>query len=234
MSSFSENAQQNKSAPWLGDGNSTVFRGMQDLSQPPDNAECLIIQIEDDPADVANLVKVLYTPTLLAQRPLSLAMIRSLLRVCSKYDFGEIYTYAVKCLTDECPATLHEYDSTLLKRRTFEGYPGIELDIINILRENNITSALPCAFYRVVSAQPVDFLVPFPGLDAMDSGRCVRGQTFLLFRQFEDGFTFGWIYNFLNDTGYNFCDTCYCRIEKYMIAGRVKMWQDLPAIFDLY
>jgi hypothetical protein len=83
-----------------------------------------------------------------------LSCIAALIRLGRKYDFRNILHSAVERLTFENPSTLDAYDV----RMAFDGknyistrivgYPGVLYDMLTVARENNILSALPCAYYR--------------------------------------------------------------------------------------
>ncbi|KAF8216797.1 hypothetical protein K438DRAFT_1953695 [Mycena galopus ATCC 62051] len=184
---------------------SSVFRDMQGLPQPPDqlNVEgCPIVEIFDDPDDVEYLLKVLYNPTFLSQKVLSLPVIGALIRLGRKYDFKDLFDSAVACLMSANPTTLEEYD-LLPTDDTLNGiefYPAVYFDMVTLASENNILAALPRAYYAVL--KNFDLRTLFDGisredgtrahLSSLDLRRCVIASETLSKRLFQSGYTFGW------------------------------------------
>ncbi|KAF7370424.1 BTB domain-containing protein [Mycena sanguinolenta] len=98
---------------------SSVFRDMQGLPQPPDEPNvdgCPVVHLPDDSADVTYLLKALYDPMFLTQKPLPLAFIGALLRLGRKYDFKEFRDFAVGRLKAQHPTILQEYDARIARQ----------------------------------------------------------------------------------------------------------------------
>ena len=83
-------------------------------------------------------------------------MVAALIRLGRKYDFRDLLDAAVGRITFENPTTLKELDATIdvdsgryIAKRILH-YPGVFYDMLTVARENNILSALPCAYYRVI------------------------------------------------------------------------------------
>jgi hypothetical protein len=148
-------------------------------SNQPSVDGCPIVELqEDDSADVEYLLKVLYSSsvnisfcfeahlrltgdvhsTLLTQTALPLPAVRALIRLGRKYDFSELLKSAVRRLQYENPTTLAGFEAIIATRpmKPYEPtrivhYPGILLDMLNLARENELLSVLPCAYFRVIS-----------------------------------------------------------------------------------
>ncbi|KAJ6519009.1 hypothetical protein C8R45DRAFT_885247 [Mycena sanguinolenta] len=185
---------------------SAVFRDMQGLAQTTDERSvegCPIIQLSDDPTDVEYLLNALYNPTFLLHKKLSLKCIAALIRLGRKYDLKDLLDFAVDRLTTEFPSTLGLFELAqpgVFRFRTIESYPGIDLDVITLLSENNILCALPSAYYRAAEMYTLGHLIDAVdkcdgargSLSHTDLRRCAVGQQRLLLKQFEPGYTFGW------------------------------------------
>jgi hypothetical protein len=103
--------------------------------------------------------------TFLAQTALPLVVVGALIRLGSKYEFPDVLESAVERLTFENPAKEENYLALIIPGKPYRAtrivhYPGIILDMITLARENDILSALPCAYYRALSYYtPVSFLL---------------------------------------------------------------------------
>jgi hypothetical protein len=91
----------------------------------------------------------------LLQKALPFAVVAALIRLGRKYNFRDLLDTAVECLMFENPTTLEGYDALLTADDTYQTtriseQPGILYDMLTLARENNIESALPCAYYRAI------------------------------------------------------------------------------------
>ncbi|KAF7370412.1 BTB domain-containing protein [Mycena sanguinolenta] len=219
-----ESAPIKHSARWFDDGNvvlqaentqfrvhwsvlalhSSVFRDMRGLPKPLDEPNvdgCPIVKLPDDRAiDVEYLLDALYDgPTFLGQTTLPLAAIGAFIRLGRKYDFKNVLNLAVARVTAEYPTTLEKYDA-MRQFQTIQAYDGIEFDMVTLLRQNKIFSALPCACYRAVHLETLGNLfekIPQKDgtcayLSEADLRTCAVGHQTLSHKQFEPGYTFGW------------------------------------------
>ncbi|KAJ6519012.1 hypothetical protein C8R45DRAFT_1204280 [Mycena sanguinolenta] len=262
---------------------SSVFRDMRRRPQPhgePNVDGCPVMQLSDNPTDVEYLLNALYDPTFLAQKTLPFASIGAFIRLGRKYNLKNVLDLAVARVTAVCPTTLRAFDTLVdagpRSWDTIEWYYGIEFDLVTLLNENNIWSALPCAYYRAVRHTQEEF---FDGinkgdgtrisLSQRDLRRCAIGHHTLSHKQFEPGYTFGWArereltgctssavcrslreeilkdctekYEILALVGpswlrvrnIGFCAACRQHAKKSLAAGKKKIWQELPQIFDL-
>ncbi|KAJ7019314.1 hypothetical protein C8F04DRAFT_975832 [Mycena alexandri] len=87
---------------------STFFREMQGLPQPPDQPTvecCQVVEMQDDVFDVKHLLTAIYDPTFLAQTAIPLPYIASLIRLGRKYEFRKLLDSAMERLTFKNPTT---------------------------------------------------------------------------------------------------------------------------------
>ncbi|KAF8217106.1 hypothetical protein K438DRAFT_1798311 [Mycena galopus ATCC 62051] len=213
-----ENAPIIRSETWRRDGNvilqaantqfrvhwsvlalhSSVFRDMEGLPQPPGQPTvegCPILELSDDPNDVEYLLKALYIPEFHCQK-FRFPVIFAFLRLGRKYDFKYFFDLGVSRITSVFPATLEEFDTV---GHTLQYDPLF--DVTALLSQNNILSALPSAYF--FCAKSASLTVLFDGvkkqdgtrafLPPVDLRRCVIGQQRLLIKQFQPGYTFGWV-----------------------------------------
>ncbi|KAF8216780.1 hypothetical protein K438DRAFT_403438 [Mycena galopus ATCC 62051] len=259
--------------------NSSFFRDMQGLPQPPDQPTvegCPIVELsDDDPEDLERLLKVLYSPTFLKRKALPLPVIAALIRLGRKYDFKDLFDSAVALLQSEYPTTLQEYDAMAKRFVSVEISPGLGFDIISLATENNILFLLPAAYYCLL--EDFSLIELFDGmsradgtvarLSDLDLRRCVIARERLLVKQCQPDYTFGWARRefggctkptqcrTLRDgvlseyseqaeiealalpsdilDGFKFCAACTRHAYECIIAGRKKIWDELPDIFDL-
>ncbi|KAF8216778.1 hypothetical protein K438DRAFT_1797818 [Mycena galopus ATCC 62051] len=259
--------------------NSSFFRDMQGLPQPPDQPTvegCPIVELsDDDPEDVEHVLKVLYSPTFLEQKALPLPVIAALIRLGRKYDFNNLFDSAVARLTSEYPTTLQEFDASADDFVSVEEYSGFEFDMISLATEHNILSILPVAYYCVLGK--FNLIELFDGmsredgtvarLSGLDFRRCVIARERLLVKQCQPDYTFGWtrrefggctkptqcrtlrdgvLSEYLDEAdiealalpsnalnSFKFCTACTRHAHECMIAGRKKIWDELPGFFDL-
>ncbi|KAF8216782.1 hypothetical protein K438DRAFT_1658264 [Mycena galopus ATCC 62051] len=183
--------------------NSSVFRDMQGLPQPPGQPAvdgCPIVELSDDPEDVERLLNVLYSPTFLNKKLLPLPVIGALIRLGRKYDFKDLFDSAVTYLQSDHPMTIEGYDAMGNKFNSIEYNSSLEVDIISLASENSNLSVLPCAYFGVIDVHSLNEL--FDGiprkdgtvarLSALDFRRCVIAREILLIKQYQPGYTFGW------------------------------------------
>ncbi|KAJ6519022.1 hypothetical protein C8R45DRAFT_1204289 [Mycena sanguinolenta] len=241
--------------------NSSVFRDMQGLPQPSDEPSvdgCSVVQLHDDPTDVEYLLKALYEPTFLTQKTHPLAFIGALIRLGRKYDFKEFRDFAVGRLKAQYPTTLQEYDARLARLpKWWDGityYSGIGVDILALASENGISSALPFAYYYLVAQ---DDLVERIEKQRLRMKRFQLGYTFgcVLDAESFSGCTVptecrkareGFMRRCLDSSRmraffsassvnvqWKLCAVCNLHATEAVKAGRIKLWADLPQLFDL-
>ncbi|KAJ7496919.1 hypothetical protein FB451DRAFT_1017688 [Mycena latifolia] len=187
---------------------SSFFRGMQDLPQPPDQPSvdgCPVVELLDAVVDVTHLLKVLYNPSTLLEKPLPLPAVAALIHLGRKYDFRELLDSAIARLTFENPATLAEYDALLPSPDPYTPtrivhYPGVLFDILTLARENNILTVLPCAYYRALryhSEKLFDGILRPDGslaiLAPAEQRQCALSRLKLIRAQSQPGYAYGWL-----------------------------------------
>ncbi|KAF7362257.1 BTB domain-containing protein [Mycena venus] len=198
---------------------SSFFRQMQGLPQPSDQPMvdgCPVIELSDDLVDVQYLLKALYFPTFVAATALPLQAVGALIRLGRKYDFADLLNSAVGRLTFENPTTIEEVDALVALQSggwysptRILGYPGVLFDMLTLARENNITSVLPCAYYRVLLQhtlmQILDGIPRGDGttasLAAVDQRRCILSLDTIKKVRFDSGYSLGWLQKWDYGTG---------------------------------
>ncbi|KAJ6519060.1 hypothetical protein C8R45DRAFT_885318 [Mycena sanguinolenta] len=261
--------------------NSLVFRQMQGLPQPPDSEQssvegCPVVEIYDEAEDVGYLMNALYTPTFLSTKKLSLPVVGALIRLGRKYEFKDLLDSAVARVAAECPTTLQQLDASSDGYATIKWYPGIEIDMVALVSENNIWSSLPSACYDAVFRSYTvgdlfDGMLRRDGtrasLSPANLRRCLIGREKFMIKQFETGYAFGWTrkWEFTDCTSpvmcfkmredileqfkkkpqicalckmdwlgfIKLCTACTRHATESVAAGRQKIWEELPQIFDL-
>ncbi|KAJ7152645.1 hypothetical protein C8R43DRAFT_1106902 [Mycena crocata] len=73
--------------------------------------------------------------------------VAALIRLGRKYKFHNLWEGGVEDLTFENPSTLEEYNARLTPNRSY--LTGILFNILTLARENDILSALLCAYFRL-------------------------------------------------------------------------------------
>ncbi|KAJ7043731.1 hypothetical protein C8F04DRAFT_1073109 [Mycena alexandri] len=183
--------------------NSSFFRDMQALPQPPDQPSvegCPVVRLHDAVADVKNLLTVLYTPMFPLERAASFQTIASVVRLGRKYEFRKLLDWAVDLVMSTSPTDVLSYDEDFPGEDIID-CPGLGLEILTLARENNILGALPCAYYRVVAtysqkelfdgvSTDSDELVSLPSIDLR---RCILGREALISAQMKPGYTLDWL-----------------------------------------
>ncbi|KAJ6519054.1 hypothetical protein C8R45DRAFT_11752 [Mycena sanguinolenta] len=181
---------------------SSVFSDMWELPQPSDEPTvdgCPVVKLEDDPTDVQYMLKTLYDSTF--QKVIPLPVLGALIRLGRKYDFKDLLHSAVERVTAEYPETVEKYLAMPGTFQAIEPYKGIDFDMVTLLSENKIFTALPSAYYHAVKTTTLsDLLDGIPkedgtraSLSEVDRHRCVIGRQTLLFKQFEPGYSLGWL-----------------------------------------
>ncbi|KAF7351138.1 BTB domain-containing protein [Mycena sanguinolenta] len=185
---------------------SPFFRDLENLPQPPNQPTvdgCSVVELHDSAEDVEYLLKALYDPHFLSQTTLPLAAVGALIRLGRKYDFQTLFESARARITFETPTTLEEYDALIPDGGTYKptritSYPGFTLDLLTLVRENNILSALPVAYYHASRSRPGTLLDGIPRTDGtlallapVDLRLCLTGRERLLCQQFKEEHTMG-------------------------------------------
>ncbi|KAF7351131.1 BTB domain-containing protein [Mycena sanguinolenta] len=193
---------------------SPFFRDLERLPQPPNQPTadgCPIVELSDSAENVEYLLKALYDPHFLGQTTLTLAAVGALIQLGRKYDFQTLCESAVERIKFENPTTLEEYDAlfafasngarTYTPTRITYCY-GFAFAMLTLVRENNILSALPVAYYRASLFSP---RIQLDGIQKKDSdvdgtlvslaplelGLCLTGRERLLCQQYKQEYALG-------------------------------------------
>ncbi|KAJ7649951.1 hypothetical protein FB45DRAFT_6044 [Roridomyces roridus] len=188
---------------------SAFFRDLQGLPQPPDEPkveECPVIELlGDSPEDVECVLKTLYDPWFFSQKPLTLSVVASHIRLGRKYDFKDILQAMVERLSQDLPQTLEGYDGLFPEGKYtpiwIKAYSGYCIDILALVKENNLRTLLPCAYLRVLQncqqAQLFDGITRRDGtlatLAVEDQRLCALTGKKIAQSQWQEEHTFGWI-----------------------------------------
>ncbi|KAJ7712646.1 hypothetical protein B0H14DRAFT_3637630 [Mycena olivaceomarginata] len=111
--------------------------------------------------------------------------LNALIQLGRKYDCTNILATAVAHITHINSMTLNTYDDALLlingvyKPTQITPHRGLSSDLAALACENSITAALPAAMAR---ARP-----------SLDLRCCLIGRERLLVKQFQPGYTLGWL-----------------------------------------
>ncbi|KAJ7169110.1 hypothetical protein C8R43DRAFT_945073 [Mycena crocata] len=252
--------------------NSSFFRDMQGLPQPPDQPSidgCPVVELPDVKADVEYLLTALYIPTFLVQQALPLPAVAALIRLGRKYEFRDLLDLAVERLK-----TMNGQSYTYRPMRILDD-SALRFDMLTLARENQILSVLPCAYYRAMIHDQALWFDGIPRNDGtvatlaqIDQRLLVIGREKVLNAQVQDGrkLTFGWFHSWEYDRdcnnstecvkfrakslrkymqkktffalqsvwkGTSLCGACRNHMQEAMAAGREKIWEELPGLFDL-
>ncbi|KAJ7502975.1 hypothetical protein B0H11DRAFT_1711569, partial [Mycena galericulata] len=236
---------------------SSFFRDLQGLPQPADQPSvegCPVVELSDPVEYVEYLLGALYNPFVISPRALSLPTLGALIQLGRKYDFHQLPALATRT-----PDTLEWWP---YKATRIVHYEGLLYDILTLARENNILSALPCAYYRIIMRYSQDDL--FDGisrrdgttasLSPIDLRRCVLGRQSLVQSQLDLENTLQFLAThiggcpdntecgrarrlicseFFWHPTRNMCPTCTQSAQESMSDGRNNMWKDLPSYFGL-
>ncbi|KAJ6519064.1 hypothetical protein C8R45DRAFT_1204318 [Mycena sanguinolenta] len=200
--------------------NSPVFRDMQELPQPakqPTVDGCPVLKLPDDATDIEYVLNALYDPKFLSQKALSFPAVGALIRLGRKYEFNDLLNLTTARVRAEHPTTIEEYDVLPKKNKmqTIVYQPGLSLAILALASENNILSALPFAHYYVAMKgldELLRVLKKIKTVDALPSlllRKCIAGQQKLLIKQFQPGYTLGWVLEAV--TPYGCTSPTHCR-----------------------
>ncbi|KAJ7188733.1 hypothetical protein C8R46DRAFT_979996 [Mycena filopes] len=228
------------------------MQGLPQPSDANSIDNCPVVELSDTAEEATHLLRALYTPTFFSQRMLALPVISSLIRFARKYDFRDIvHAIIANHLTHEYPATLqefdvisnvianhltHEYPATLqefdvisnvdggYKMTRIVNYYGIHFDVIRLARENNITSVLPCAFYRALrkhtEAEIFDGVPRGDGtvatLSPADQRICILGRMMAIRAHTQPDGPYGWLHD--SHSRRHCLSTSHCQKERHRIA----------------
>ncbi|KAJ7794304.1 hypothetical protein B0H14DRAFT_2192067, partial [Mycena olivaceomarginata] len=201
------------------------------------------------------------------------AALSALIQPGCKYDYMNVLAAAVARITCINPTTLDAYDDALLlvngmyKPMQIAPRRGLSFDLAVLVRENGIAAALPAAYYRTLvvgnnNSLLLDGLTHQDGtcvsLPPLDLRRCLIGRKRLLVKQFQSGYTLGWLRAWpqsptcsdaagcaspysaaswttaslwlhkLDKACQMLCGACMKEAAEATATGRRKVWEELP------
>lgn len=149
---------------------SSVFGNMFDVPAPPDEPTvdgCPVVQISDSARDVEHLLNVLYNWVNYSANPLPVPILRAMLRLGHKYDFGQFRKEAISRLEYEFASDM----KTFLERQ--DEYVEIEvtedsqvLDLLTLARESKLHAVLPSLYLDISRLNSVEEI--FDGIQRQD------------------------------------------------------------------
>ncbi|KAF7315165.1 BTB domain-containing protein [Mycena indigotica] len=186
---------------------STVFKDMHSTPQPnlsgPTVEGCPVVELHDDPLDLENVLRVLYDPTIFLQQEHKFVLVASLVRLGRKYNFRTLWKAGVGILETAIPTTLDQID--MLRENNYQvkgiiNHPGLFVDILGLLRENDILTLLPCAYYLVIERYSMrelfDGVARGDGTTATlapeDLRQCMLSRDTIIRHQCEAGYSCAW------------------------------------------
>ncbi|KDR69183.1 hypothetical protein GALMADRAFT_77644 [Galerina marginata CBS 339.88] len=135
---------------------SSVFKDMFAMAQPTGELEiegCAVVHVMDTPQDWRNVLVVLYD-SLKAYKStddISFAVLRSMLRLGTKYEFDHLRELVMEHLASKLPRSLDSWDKTYDEDgNRVASVDCHHFDLVNLLLEWDIRSVLPTALYTCI------------------------------------------------------------------------------------
>ncbi|KAF7315168.1 BTB domain-containing protein [Mycena indigotica] len=147
---------------------SPIFKDMFEMSKPDSTDPgsmvdgCPVVQLYDDPKDVENVLRALYTQTLLLRPQLEFPFVAALIRLGRKYVMEELWEAGVNILTTEFPDTLAGYNArSVVQFRPIriKWYPALQIDCLDLAKETRVLTVLPCLYYNLLAQIKVTALL---------------------------------------------------------------------------
>ncbi|KZP29322.1 hypothetical protein FIBSPDRAFT_1038987 [Athelia psychrophila] len=133
--------------------NSTVFADMFSIPQPPlsggDLVEgCAVIHLSDSAVDVTYVLEALCKRShVTIDEPVSISVVAAFVRLGQKYQIDAVLSEALKRLYNEFPVELKNLDDKRYDWDKISYSKGINIDVANLAREQNLLSVLPYALH---------------------------------------------------------------------------------------
>ncbi|KAF7974976.1 hypothetical protein HWV62_10719 [Athelia sp. TMB] len=153
---------------------SSVFDDMFSIPQPsggPLVEECPIVNLSDTAADVTIVLDAIYRRRYAApSEALPISVVAAFLRLGRKYDIETLRADALKRLFYEIPSDFDSFQARKTSSMIFDtDKPCGEIDMLNLVKEQNLLSALPLARYRCCrSLTPENLFKPCRSGDGTD------------------------------------------------------------------
>ncbi|KAJ7772131.1 hypothetical protein DFH07DRAFT_998278, partial [Mycena maculata] len=212
-----------------------------------------IVDLPDCVADLEYLLRGLYDPIFFTQKALPFRVLAGLVRLSRKYEFNNLWNEVVGRLTCDNPTTIEEFDALPVPKHVptrIEPYPGVLFEIDTLASEHSILSVLPCAS-RLSLSQLFGGIPPLATLSPTNRRVCITARSKILKAQYQVGNSMSWcdrkrdiLRSYVLAAGmfaltleesvdWQLCPTCAKHTNEPVIAGRTKMWEELPFFFDL-
>ncbi|KAF7977014.1 hypothetical protein HWV62_4956 [Athelia sp. TMB] len=178
---------------------SPVFADMFSIPQPLTNENlmegCAVVHLTDSVSDVTFVLEALFQRKHnTIRKPLAIEIIVAFVRMGNKYQIDDILNNALRRLYYEFPDTLKDYDDTE-DWSTIECSATINIDVVNLAREQNLLSVLPIALYchhnsGFISRMDINCT---SGLSSIDERALLKASLPLLHLQAKTSFS--WLTN---------------------------------------
>ncbi|KAJ7815056.1 hypothetical protein B0H14DRAFT_3476577 [Mycena olivaceomarginata] len=206
---------------------------------------------------VEYLLKALYDPIFLGQPLLPPAALSVLIQLWRKYNCTNVLAAAVARITRINPTMLDAYNDALLlvngvyNPTQIAPHCGLSSDLTVLAREHGIAAALPSVYYHTLvvgnnNSPLLDGLMSQDGtrtsLPPLSLRCCLVGCERLLVKQFQPGYTLGWLCAWLQSPTcaaqvckacQMLCSACAKEAAEVTATGRRKVWEGLLGCFEL-
>ncbi|KAF7973181.1 hypothetical protein HWV62_15877 [Athelia sp. TMB] len=173
---------------------SPVFADMFSIPQPLTNENlvegCAVVHLTDSVSDVTFVLEALFQ----RKKPLAIEIVVAFVRMGNKYQIDDILNNALRRIYYEFPDTLQDYDDTE-DWSTIECSATVNIDVVNLAREQNLLSVLPIALYchhnsGFISRMDINCT---SGLSSIDERALLKASLPLLHLQAKTSFS--WLTN---------------------------------------
>ncbi|KZP08423.1 hypothetical protein FIBSPDRAFT_840249 [Athelia psychrophila] len=130
---------------------SSVFGDMFSIPQPPSEKQkavdgCPVVRVTDSAIDIAIALRALFLRGYVSRKALSITAVAAFVRIGTKYEIEILRAEGLERLFYEYPSSLSDYDEMNSWSRIDYSW-GVNIDVANLAREQNLLSILPVAFY---------------------------------------------------------------------------------------
>ncbi|KII90531.1 hypothetical protein PLICRDRAFT_39095 [Plicaturopsis crispa FD-325 SS-3] len=174
---------------------SKVFADMFAIPQAAASQEtlngCPFVHMPDDETSLTHLLQTMYYPSYFQQWSYSFDYISAILRLATKYEIGRIREMAIGKLEDGFPTTLAAFDDPIRARARAHA-EDVVIEAIQLAREADVPTILPCAFYYA-SRLDLETILRGDGASSLsqsDITTCLLGRAKLVQQQRDDSHRF--------------------------------------------
>ncbi|KAF7973896.1 hypothetical protein HWV62_14036 [Athelia sp. TMB] len=213
--------------------NSTVFRDMFSLPQPPGDADmvegCPLVRLYDSAEEVGYVMEALFRHRYLEpDEKMTFSVLEALLCLGRKYDIRRLQVAARKRIFAEFPVSLEEYDALNCEWIGIDP-PDIEwsIQLLAIARRAGLLSVLPAVFYAYCVSDDMFGLAtsnPMRSVSPSDHNTCLRGHHIMCGVQAET--TFAWAYGAETRGDCSTYKRCEKTLNKYLITRFLPIAKD--------